>query len=162
MSTAGYPDRDRTLATARRVYYWPTMCVDIDRYVAQCISCTKHKGTTTGPAPILKYPLSECPWNTDSTDLWNLSRSQLNSQFLLVCVNHLSRFVTLALIRNKTAASIVHALVTYLLCSYTTPRILLSTKEYKGRADSNSPGGPYKAACVANLRLLFLHVKGKG
>lgn len=37
-----------------------------------------------------------------------------------------------------------------------------STKENKGRAGSNSPDGPYKVACVANLRLLFQHVRGKG
>ncbi len=50
MSIAGHPGQDRTLAAARRVYYWPTMCVDIDRYVAQCISCAKHKGTAKGPS----------------------------------------------------------------------------------------------------------------
>ncbi len=54
--TSGHPGRDRTLAAARRVYYWPTMRVDIDRYVAQYISCAKHKGTTKDPAPMLQYP----------------------------------------------------------------------------------------------------------
>ncbi len=53
MSIAGRPGHSRTLAAARRIYYWQTMRVDIDRYVAQCISCAKHKDTTKGPAPLL-------------------------------------------------------------------------------------------------------------
>lgn len=35
MLTAGHLGRDRTRAAAHRVYYWPTMRVDIDRYVTQ-------------------------------------------------------------------------------------------------------------------------------
>ncbi len=42
-----YLQQDIQAATlaARRVYYWPIIHVDIDRYVTQCISCAKHKGT---------------------------------------------------------------------------------------------------------------------
>ena len=53
---AGHPGRDRTLTAARRVYYWPTMRTDIENYVARCVTCAEHKGTATGPAPMLQYP----------------------------------------------------------------------------------------------------------
>lgn len=39
---------------------------------------------------------------------------------------------------------------------------LISKNEYKGRTDSNSPGGPHVAASVATLRLRFLRVRSKG
>ncbi len=33
----GQPERERTLAAARAVYFWPTMLVDIDAYVDRCV-----------------------------------------------------------------------------------------------------------------------------
>ncbi len=43
-----------------------------------------------------------------------------------MCVDHYSRFVVLAPIKNKTATFVAHALVIQLICPYTMPRILLS------------------------------------
>ena len=123
---AGHPGRDRTLAAARRVYFWPKMRTDIDNYVARCVSCAEHKGTAEGPAPILPYPTPEKPWDLVSIDLLQLPRSRYGSQYLLVCIDHFSRFVILAPIKNKTAVSVAHALVTQLFCRYSTPRVLLS------------------------------------
>ncbi len=47
---AGHPGRERTLTAARAVYFWPTMRVDVDAYVAKCIKCAQHKGTVPRPA----------------------------------------------------------------------------------------------------------------
>ncbi len=64
--TAGHPGRDRTLAAARRVHYWPTMHADIDRYVAQClIACAKLKGitkktSTHGTIPTIRVSVGRC------------------------------------------------------------------------------------------------------
>ena len=123
---AGHPGRERTLTAARRVYYWPTMRRDIENYVARCVSCAEHKGTATGPAPILQYPTPEQPWDIVSIDLLQLPRSQHGSHYLLVCIDHFSRYVVLAPIKTKTATSIAQALVTHLFCPYSTPRVLLS------------------------------------
>ncbi len=51
---AGLPGRDRTFSMARAKYYWPTMRLDNEKHIAQCISCGETKGTTT-TAPILEY-----------------------------------------------------------------------------------------------------------
>ena len=123
---AGHPGRDRTLAAARRAYFWPRMRVDVEEYVGRCVSCAKHKGVPSGPAPMLEYPPPTQPWDVVSIDLLQLPKSHQGSQFLLVCVDHFSRYVVLAPIRNKTATAIAHALITHLICPYTTPRVLLS------------------------------------
>ena len=126
MPMAGHPGRDRTLAAARRTYYWPTMRVDIEDYVARCVVCAQHKGSPQGPAPILEYPAPEQPWDVVAIDLLQLPKSTHGSQYLLVCVDHFSRYVVLAPVKTKTATAIAHALVTHLLCPYSTPRVLLS------------------------------------
>ncbi len=38
---AGHPGRDRTSSMARAKYYWPTMRLDIEKYIAQCLSCAE-------------------------------------------------------------------------------------------------------------------------
>ncbi len=41
----GHPGKERTLAAARAVYFWPTMRVDTDAHVHRCVKCAQHKGT---------------------------------------------------------------------------------------------------------------------
>ena len=81
---AGHPGRDRTLVMACVKYYWPTMRLDVERHVAQCLSCTETKGTTQ-TAPILEYPLPAKPFNVVGIDLLQLPRSHQGSLYVLVC-----------------------------------------------------------------------------
>ncbi len=46
---AGHPGNERTLLVARRKYYWPTMRIDIDAYVARCVKRGQHIGLN-GPS----------------------------------------------------------------------------------------------------------------
>lgn len=122
---AGHPGRDRTLAAARHKFFWPKLRVDVESYVARCLSCAQTKGNTQ-TAPILEYPLPDSPFDTIGIDLLQLPRSHQGSAYVLVCVDHFSRFVILVPLPNKSAITVAHAIVTHLICPYTTPRVLLS------------------------------------
>ncbi len=63
---AGHPGRERTSTAAQAVYFWPTMHVDVDAYVATCVKCAQHKGTVPRPAP------PDRPWDVVSIDLLQL------------------------------------------------------------------------------------------
>ncbi len=123
---AGHPGRERTLAAARERYFWSTMRTDVEVHVSKCTECAQHKGTVPRPAPILEYPPPNRPWDVVSIDLLQLSASYQGSKYLLVCVDHLSRYVVLAPLKDKTAKSVAHALITHLFCPYSAPRVLLS------------------------------------
>ncbi len=123
--SAGHAGRDRTLAAARSKYYSPTMRIDVEKHISQCLSCAQTKGTTS-TARILEYPLPAGPFDVVGIDLLQLPRSTEGSAYILVCVDHFSRFVFLAPLRNKSAVTVAHAIVSHLICPYTTPRILLS------------------------------------
>ena len=131
---SGHPGRDKTLAQARSKYYWPKMRLDIITHVSQCRSCACVKGTTS-TAPILEYPTPAGPFETVAIDLLSLPRSRQGSTSVLVCVDHFSRFVVLAPLQNKSASAVAHALVTHLLCPYTTPSHLLSDNGTEFRND---------------------------
>ncbi len=123
---AGHPGRERTLAAARESYFWPTMRTDVEAHVSKCNECAQQKGTVPRPAPILEYPPPNRPWDVVSIDLLQLSASYQGSKYLLVCFDHLSRYVVLAPLKDKTAKSVAQALITHLFCPYSAPRILLS------------------------------------
>ncbi len=55
-----------------------------------------------------------------------LPRSSQGSGYILVCVDHFSRFVVFAPLRDKSAATVAHALVSHLICPYTIHRVLLT------------------------------------
>ncbi len=77
-------------------------------------------------APILGYPPPDRPWDVVSTDLLQLPASHQGSKYLLVCVDHLSRYVVLAPVKDKSAKSVAHALITHLICPFSKPTVFLS------------------------------------
>ncbi len=123
--SAGHPGRDKTLSMARAKYYWPTLRLDIEKHTAQCLSCAETKGTTK-TAPILEYPLPARPFDVIGIDLLKLPRSHQSYSYVLVCVDHFSRFTVLAPLPNTSATTVAHPLVSHLSCPYMTPRFLLS------------------------------------
>ncbi len=76
--------------------------------------------------PILEYPLLVGPFDVVGIDLLQLPRSTQCSVYILVCVDHVSHFVVLPPLRNNSAATVAHAIVSHLICPYTTLRVLLS------------------------------------
>ncbi len=67
---------------------------------------------------MLQYSLQEALWDIVSIDLLQLPQSQYGSRYLLVCVDHLTRYVGVAPIKDKTATQVAHALVTHLFCPF--------------------------------------------
>ena len=125
---AVHPGKERILSTARRKYYWPTMRVDIDAYIDKYVKCAQHKVNLPKPAPILEYSPPEQSEDVVAMDLLQLPPGHQGSKYLLVCVNHFSRYVVLVPVKEKIADAIAHALITNLICPYSTPRVILRFK----------------------------------
>ncbi len=83
---AGHPGHDMTLSMACAKYYWPTLRLDIEKHIAQCLSCAETKGTTK-TAPILEYPLPARPFNVIGIDLLQLPCSYQGSSYLSWCAS---------------------------------------------------------------------------
>ncbi len=71
-------------------------------------------------------PRPNRPWDVVSIDLLQLPSSHQGSKYLLVCVNHLSRYVVLGSSKDKSVKSVAHALIINLFSPYSSPRVLLS------------------------------------
>ena len=105
------------------------MYVDIMKHVSQCIFCAQTKDITQ-TVLIPAYPVPTGPFEAVAIDLLQLPHS--HASYVLVCVDHFSRFVVLAPLLNKTPAVVVHALVSHLICPYTTP-VLYVTMGYNSQ-----------------------------
>ncbi len=79
----------------------------------------------SGEAPMLQYPLPVAPWDIVSIDLLQLLQTQYGSQYLLVCVDHFTKYVVLAPLKGKSATQAAHALVTH-FCPFSTTHVMLS------------------------------------
>ena len=130
---AGHPGRDRTLERIRAKYYWPTMRRDIIEHVSKCLKCAQYKGHVAKPAPILEYPPPNAPFDCIGIDLLQLTPSRQGSRYLLVTVDHFSRYTVLSPLANKTAEAVAHALITQVFLKFGPPRTILSDngREFK-------------------------------
>ncbi len=106
-------------------YYWLTKRLSNKKHIAHCLSCAETKGTTQR-SPILDCPLPAAPFDVVGINVLQVPRSVPGSIYVLICVDHFSRFTVLVPLPNKSATTVAHAIVSLLICSYTTPRVHLS------------------------------------
>ncbi len=108
------------------LYYWPTMRVDIINYIDKCQSCAEYHGSVARPVPIKSYPIPTEPWETIAIDLLKLPLTTEGHKYLLVCIDHFSRFCILVPLRDKKPTSVASALIDEVFCKFNTPKTILS------------------------------------
>ena len=122
----GHPGKEKCLHQAKLNYYWHTMRIDIHNHIDICQSCAEHKGNTGKIVPILNYPVPKAPWETLAIDLLKLPLTENQYQYLLVCIDHFSRFSILVPLKDKTAKGVAKALIDEVFCKFNTPLNIIS------------------------------------
>ncbi len=100
--------------------------MDILKYIENCATCAENNGSVSRPVPIQSYPIPNEPWETVAIDLLTLAMTTEGHKYLLVAIDHFSRFSILVLLKDKQAKSVARALIDELFCKYNTPKVLLS------------------------------------
>ena len=102
-----HPSTDRLFASLRLKYYWKTMFCDISEYIQNCQDCAqsninrKHKPSPLAPMPPPPGPLER--WRIDLYGL--LARTKDDFRYILVCIDHFSRFPELIPLKSTGAKS---------------------------------------------------------
>ena len=99
---------------------------DIYSYVDNCIICTKVKGHTHAPAPMLTYPIPQGPWERVHLDTLELPLSENGFKYILVAIDYLSRFCILQPIPNKKAETIATVIFEQIICNFSTPKTIIT------------------------------------
>ncbi|KAJ0937806.1 putative nucleotidyltransferase, Ribonuclease H [Helianthus annuus] len=94
MHGEGHVGRDRTLRSVQSSYFWPTMRMDVDRFVRRCRICQVSKGTTTNAGLYIPLPIPQQPWVDISMDfVLGLPRTQRGNDLIFVVVDRFSKMV---------------------------------------------------------------------
>ena len=99
----GHLGVERVVNLARDRFYWPQMQSDISHYINNVCECVKQKR----PAHQLRAPLqsitSSAPFELISIDFLHLDKSSGGCEYILVIMDHFTRFAKAYPTRNKSA-----------------------------------------------------------
>jgi hypothetical protein len=67
--STGHPGQRETLEMLSRLYWWPGMTTFVNKYVAGCDSCQRHKPARHPRSILQPHDVPEGPWQTIGVDL---------------------------------------------------------------------------------------------
>ena len=104
----GHLGWERTLQLTNMRFYWPYMPRDIQHFILNECVCRKQRRPKVFPKAPLQHLTSTAPFELISIDFVHLEKSKGGCEYILVVVDHFTRFVQAYATRNtwaKTAAT---------------------------------------------------------
>ena len=119
-------------------FYWPKMRTCTKQYVSSCDKCQRHKRPTSAPHGLL-HPVAPptTPFEQVGIDLLGpFPLSSNNNRWVIVCVDHLTRYAETAAIPSSTAAFVASFLLRSVVLRHGPPRVIISDRGRQFVADT--------------------------
>ena len=119
----GHLGCDCVIQLARKIFYWPQMQNDITHYIIQVYNCSKQKRPhdDVKPKAILKHLTSFSPFELVSIDYLHLEKSSGGFEYILVVIDHFTRFAQAYLMRNKSGTTAANKVYNDFILKYGFP-----------------------------------------
>ena len=101
----GHLGVERVLALARERFYWPHMRRDIDNFIHHTCRCLKQRRPNLPTREPLQPIVTTAPLQMLSIDFVHLERSSGGYEYILVVVDHFTKYAQAYPTRNKTAVT---------------------------------------------------------
>ena len=126
--TAGHLGRTKTLQRLDSLHlWWKGISADVRSFVRACKICRQTKPVFRKPPGLMLSTNSESPWEIVGVDLMGpLPKSYGGNEYLLVAVDHYSKWVEVFPLRKATGKAVACLIVRQLFSRYGAPKRLLS------------------------------------
>ena len=100
---SGHPGYHKTIATARKQYFWPGMKKDMAKYISRCMKCQQVKVEHQHPAGLLQpLPVPEWTWEVISMDfITGLPMTWRQHDSIMVVVDKLTKETHFILVKSR-------------------------------------------------------------
>ena len=106
----GHLGVDRTLDLARERFYWPHMQRDVEHHIGHVCQCVKQKIPTLKTRAPLKPITTTSPFELIAIDFLYLEKSSGGYEYILVVMDHFTRYAQAYAMRNKSAKTVAQKL----------------------------------------------------
>lgn len=125
---SSHPGFHRCYLSIRRKYFWKNMYADVQKHITSCQNCQQCKY----PVNLSRAPLRPLEpkqiFGRWAMDILKLPRSKEGFNYILLCVESLTRWPEAIPLKDQSATTIAQALFREIFSRYGPPKTLLSDR----------------------------------